>query len=70
MLCDTIDTMIGIDTKFGMAKKSIGIASIGRIFNISSLIGFVSQKCTTLREAIKVCKLLLWCLPVILQGEL
>ena len=31
VLCDTIDTTIGIDIKFGIAKESIGIASIGYI---------------------------------------
>ena len=31
VLCDTIDTTIDIDTKFGIAKESIGITSIGYI---------------------------------------
>ena len=28
VLCNTIDTTMGIDTKFGIAKESIGIASV------------------------------------------
>jgi len=31
VLCDTINTTIGIDAKFGIAKESIGIASIGNM---------------------------------------
>ena len=31
VLRDTIDTTIGIDTKFGIVKQSIGITSIGYV---------------------------------------